>query len=225
MLLMISLTATTGCPGCSPCEPEYGPAYHVNDTLKKYTYFVEGSKWVYQDSVTQHYDTVILLESKITFTEIQTDKRGCYIDLIDLVSYRFSSSHYQDEYYYTNGHNIINEIRNFPIKTDSTEYNSSFSYSIFHSYKKSFLNSIFNDLTRKEYSEYFIGDLKFLNVYLFEIYKRRESPTYEIKKTVFAEKKGLIRKEIKRGQNKEIWNLIDYNVQLKDTIYFKSEIE
>lgn len=223
MLLITSLTATTGCPGCSPCEERpYDHVDYINDTLKQFNYFKEGGRWVYQDSISKEYDTVRVLYSNLTRFE-SDHEAGCELDLYDRFDASYSSSYYSDTFKIDNQSNILIETRRFKrVNSDYTDYSSEY---IFHSFPKDTLKgALWNIKTyRKLVNNYKLGEKTFDSVYVFLL----EGPSlynYQVEKTFFVKGIGIIRKEIDRGPFDEVWNLVDFNIQLKDSIYFKSNV-
>lgn len=223
ILLITSLTATTGCPGCSPCEERpYDHVDYINANLKQFNYFRKGGWWIYQDSISKEYDTVKILHSNLTRFE-SDHEAGCELDLQDRFNASYSSSYYSDTFNLDNQSNIIIETRMF--KRANSKYTDYSSQYIFHSFPEDTLKgALWNIKTyRKLVKNYKLGEEIFDSVYIFSL-EGSSIYNYEVEKTYFVKGIGIIRKEIDRGPIDEVWNLINFNIQIKDSTYYKSYV-
>jgi len=198
------LTALICCLTSCPVQPIYD-YWTIDQETKDYCVFKEGGYWIYQDSVMNGIDSVVLIESLHEYV----DEPGVIWGRRNMVeTYKNKYCHYFEDtsiilkynlhvHFGRGGYNIENE---FPI----IAFNSDILYRILYIF--------FEGNIQYSIIEYWIEENIFYDVRVFEYY-----PTIarKLHKTYWAKNIGLIRYEIYNSENEIIntYNLIRYKVE------------
>ncbi len=210
VLIIISVGLLHGLQSCKPGDDGPAPEPYFVPTpqkIKDYTFFKEGSWWVYHDSANNLYDTVTVTEVKQGIDTFRKDgKIEFYYDWFK-VNTKSSRTGYTYEYFYGGdwgpvvwrtkfkpGHYAGQTITFFDAPPIGTKR---------HPFSQKGIVT-FTDT----FSSFNVRNKTYLSVYKFE---DSENITEEKKKTnfYFAKNVGVIQKVI---DNSTVWKLVDYQV-------------
>ena len=175
---------------------------NIKQETKDYFLFKEGSYWIYQDSLTNIIDSVILQKSISKFKEVQTGwEYGGHSDMIE--TYKNIYCHYIDDTVFY----LFFQISDYDRSIHYPEYldfENSFPVIVFNSNKQYKIFNIFAGIFQDFTLEYSIGKNIFNDV-------RVGGDTI---KYYWAKNIGLIRYEIYDSDTtiSNAYNLIRYNV-------------
>lgn len=114
-LILFLLMAITALHSCKPEPPDPPPndlGFFGLGEAKDYVYFKKGTWWVYQNTRTKGYDTIVVYNSILDTSE-RVSKKWKYVDEVFAVDSRsLSNGHYYHLYERYGPVDVINQPRN-----------------------------------------------------------------------------------------------------------------
>jgi hypothetical protein len=191
------------------------PSDHDKNTLESYCYFLPGSYWIYEDSISKELDSVyVVFAAKGTKTVTEQDSLG-YQGIYDWFNCKVLSSY--DKYEYVNwmdetwdlfgGTSCVRRSKYATVQSGSNTGTTIF-FSLVNLHKK-----LYDGITEVEYSSFYTSFSVLSNSYSsVQKWTNTVNYTEDKNKTLYFFKQGIgiVRKEL--IDSSKVWNLKRYKI-------------
>jgi len=218
-LILITLFCLCFCSGCRKRDNRaIGDIYLIPQEVKDYTYFLSGTYWIYQDSITGNFDSVYVFDAYIDTDTIELKPDDPGKEIVEYYFYRTKSSYLNKMVTYdcnTSFYKCVDnkEMRPCFYTTRGNSDGSGFCF-FYEFYEGAWTyagyGNIYSKITLvKNWGSFQLNNATYSNV--VEFYDDKNI-TEDDNRTCFYFSKniGIIRKEIL--DSNQTWNLIRYNI-------------